>query len=338
MEDNNFWNDRELAQKTNSEHTRKKEKLDKWKKLDRKVRDSLELAELAIAEDDETTVREIEQDFIAIATECKTSEISTLLNGQYDACNAIFSIHAGAGGTEAQDWADMLSRMYMRWMERHNFKFDVVDSTPGEEAGIKSIVIEVKGENVYGLLTAEKGIHRLVRISPFDANKRRHTSFAAAEIIPEIEDVSIEINPDDLKIDTYRASGAGGQHVNKTSSAIRITHIPTGIVVQCQNERSQFKNKDMAMKILRARIFEQRRREQEAKISNIQGEQKDIAWGSQIRSYVFHPYSMVKDLRSGYKVGNVQGVMDGDIDDFIWEYLKFKATGKRASDDIDDED
>ncbi|MFH1537353.1 MAG: peptide chain release factor 2, partial [bacterium] len=235
----------------------------------------------------------------------------------------------GAGGTEAQDWVDMLLRMYLRWAEERGFEASIADMTPGEEAGIKSVTVFVRGQFAYGYLRAEKGVHRLVRISPFDANKRRHTSFASVEVVPEIgEDVEVEIRPEEIRVDTYRASGAGGQHVNKTDSAIRITHLPTGIVVQCQNERSQHKNKDSAMRILRARLFELKRREQTEKLQEIQGELKNIAWGSQIRSYVFQPYTMVKDLRTRHEKGNIQAVMDGDLDDFIWAYLKKEAAGE----------
>lgn len=326
-----FWDDPESAQKLIEQRNRLKEKLDSWQSLSSKVSDARELAEMAMEEEDDDTVRELEKDYAKLEKEFRGVELTTLLSGQYDSSNAFLSIHAGAGGTEAQDWADMLLRMYLRYLERKEFKAAILDTTPGEEAGIKSVMIEVKGNNAYGFLSAEKGIHRLVRISPFDANKRRHTSFAAVDVIPEIEsDLDIDINPDELKIDTYRASGAGGQHVNKTDSAVRITHLPTGIVVQCQNERSQHKNKEMAMRILKARIAEHQRRIQEEKVSEIQGELKDIAWGSQIRSYVFHPYNMVKDLRTEFKTGNTQAVMDGDLDDFIWAYLKFRKSEESA--------
>ncbi len=329
MSASGFWDDPESAQKLIEKRNRLKEKLDSWQSLSTKVKDSCELLEMALEEDDDETVKDIENDFKAIMKEFKSFELSTLLSGEYDSSNAIFSIHAGAGGTEAQDWTEMLLRMYLRWMESKNFKTSIIDTTPGEEAGIKSVVVEVNGHNAYGFLSAEKGIHRLVRISPFDANKRRHTSFAAVDVIPEIEgDDNLEINADELKIDTYRASGAGGQHVNKTDSAVRITHIPTGIVVQCQNERSQHKNKDVAMRILRARLAAHMRQLKEEKVNEIQGELKEIAWGSQIRSYVFHPYNMVKDLRTDYKTGNTQAVMDGDLDDFIWSFLKFKTAEK----------
>lgn len=334
-----FWDDRDKAQKIIDSRNSKKKKADMWSKMNSAVEDSLGLAAMALDESDESTVRDIEADVQKLDTEIKVFEISTLLSGEYDEGNAIVSIHAGAGGTEAQDWCEMLLRMYLRWFEEKDFKAEILDATPGEEAGIKSVVVQVRGENAYGYMNCEKGIHRLVRISPFDSNKRRHTSFAAVDVIPEIEDnVDVEINPDDLKIDTYRASGAGGQHVNKTDSAIRITHLPTNTVVQCQNERSQHKNKETAMKILRARLFELQRREREEKVSKLQGEQKEIAWGSQIRSYVFQPYTMVKDLRTRFQVGNIQSVMDGNLDDFIWHFLKFKAAGGVPSVVADDDE
>jgi len=321
-----FWEDQKRAQTVNSERAHKKDKLDKWLMITGRVEDALTMAEMAIEEGDEATVAEIVADFKTLEKDVRAYEIETLLSGEYDRSNCVFTIHAGAGGTEAQDWCEMLLRMYLRWMERRGFEARIIDDMPGEEAGLKSVVLEVNGMNAYGMLRAEKGIHRLVRISPFDANARRHTSFAAVEAIPEIEsDVEVEIDMDDLKIDTYRSSGAGGQHVNKTSSAIRITHIPTNIVVQCQNERSQFKNKESAMRVLRSRLFELRRRQQAEKVSEIQGELKDIAWGSQIRSYVFQPYTMVKDLRTRHETGNIQAVMDGEIDDFIWTFLQMEA-------------
>ena len=248
-----------------------------------------------------------------------------MLTGEYDSCNAIITLHAGAGGTEAQDWVEMLLRMYTRWAEKNDFKVQTLDFLDGDEAGIKSVTIKVDGENAYGFLKSEKGVHRLVRISPFDSAGRRHTSFASLDVMPELnDDIEVDINQDDLRIDTYRASGAGGQHINKTSSAIRITHIPTGIVVACQNERSQFQNKDMAMKMLKAKLLEIKEQEQKQKIEGIKGEQMDIAWGSQIRSYVFCPYTLVKDHRTNYEDGNVNKVMDGGIDEYINAYLAWK--------------
>ena len=250
-------------------------------------------------------------------------EIKTLLSGKYDNNNAIVTIHPGAGGTESQDWAEMLYRMYTRWANKNNYDIKELDYLEGEEAGIKSVTFEVIGENSYGYMKCEMGVHRLVRISPFDSGGRRHTSFASVEVLPEItDDIEIEINPDDLRVDTYRASGAGGQHINKTSSAVRITHIPTNIVVACQSERSQIQNRETAMKMLKSKIFDLKEKEQKEKIEDLKGEQKDIAWGSQIRSYVFCPYTMVKDHRTNYEVGNVEAVMDGEIDKFMEEYLK----------------
>jgi len=257
--------------------------------------------------------------------------LETLLSGEYDKNNAILTIHAGAGGTEAQDWAQMLLRMFTRWSERRGYSLETVDFLPGDEAGVKSVTIIIGGLNAYGYLKSEKGVHRLVRISPFDASGRRHTSFASVEVMPEIDDdTEIKVNPEDIRVDTFRASGAGGQHINKTDSAIRITHIPTGIVVSCQNERSQHKNRDTAMKMLIGKLVEIKEREHKEKIDDIKGEHKEIAWGSQIRSYVFQPYTMVKDHRTGFEVGNIGSVMDGDLDGFINEYLKSAASGGGA--------
>ena len=324
-----FWDDRETSQTVIKESKAKKQRLSAWDKVSSRVTDALLMCEMAVEEEDEDTLNEIHADLPALDKEVKMFELSTLLTGEYDAGNALLSVHAGAGGTEAQDWAEMLLRMYLRWAELKQFKTEILDVSPGEEAGIKSVVLTVEGPNAFGFLRAEKGIHRLVRISPFDSNSRRHTSFASLDVIPEIEDdVDVEIDPDDVKVDTYRAGGAGGQHVNKTDSAVRLTHIPTGLVVQCQNERSQFKNKAGAMKILRARLHELYRRQKEEKVSELHGDLKDIAWGSQIRSYVFHPYTMVKDLRSREETGNIQAVMNGDIDDFIWAFLQMEARDK----------
>lgn len=255
----------------------------------------------------------------------ETLTLQTLLNGEYDHCPAILSFHAGAGGTEAQDWVEMLLRMYLRWAEKKGYNVKILDQLAGDEAGVKSATILIEGLNAYGFLKSEKGVHRLVRISPFDTTGRRHTSFASVDVLPELdEDIQVEIRQEDLKIDTYRAGGAGGQHVNKTDSAIRITHIPTGIVVQCQNERSQHLNKEFAMKMLRGKLFELKELEQKEKIEDLKGEYSQIAWGSQIRSYIFHPYTMVKDHRTNVEVGNIQSVMDGDIDVFIQSYLTMK--------------
>lgn len=270
---------------------------------------------------------EVQAEFSRLKSRYEKLRLETLLTGEYDANDAIFTLHAGAGGTEAMDWVQMLLRMYMRWAERNGFGTRILDMLEGEEAGIKSVTVEVTGEYAYGFLKSEKGVHRLVRISPFDASGRRHTSFASMEVMPVLDDsVEIEINPEDIKMDVYRASGAGGQHVNKTSSAVRLTHIPTGIVVACQNERSQFQNRDTAMKMLKAKLLELKEREQQEKLAQIKGEQMDIAWGSQIRSYVFCPYTLVKDHRTNYEEGNIQKVMDGDIDAFIQEYLVKKLS------------
>lgn len=291
-----------------------------------------ELWILSLEEEDISLEREIRQAVGRLRREVEQLEMEVLFTGPYDRHNAILTLHAGAGGTDAQDWAEMLLRMYLRWAESKGFKAEILDLQPGEEAGIKSATVLVSGDYAYGHLKAEKGVHRLVRISPFDASGRRHTSFAAVEVLPEINDeVEVRIDLADLRIDTFRSGGAGGQHVNKTESAVRITHIPTGIVVQCQNERSQQMNRILAMKILRARLFEWQRKQQEEVLAELRGEQQEIAWGSQIRSYTFNPFSLVKDHRTNVEVGNVQGVMDGDIDPFISAYLIKAARGELAS-------
>ena len=265
----------------------------------------------------------------SVEKELEKYELSMLLSGPHDKCSAILEIHPGAGGTESQDWGSMLLRMYTRWAEQHGYRIETVDYQDGEEAGIKSVTLSIEGLNAYGYLKSEKGVHRLVRISPFDAAGKRHTSFCSIDIMPQLEgDIDIEINPDDLKIDVYRASGAGGQHINKTSSAVRITHIPTGIVTQSQAQRSQFKNKDQAMAMLKTKLYQLEEEKKAAELAEIRGEQKDIAWGSQIRNYVFHPYSLVKDLRSGHETGNIGAVMDGDLDPFMDAYLKWTLSGE----------
>lgn len=290
--------------------------------LARRLHDLEAMAELASEDGGEEMRAELERELEVMRKDISGSEIAALLSGEHDAVNAIVSIHPGAGGTEAQDWAEMLMRMYLRWAEKNGYRNEILDYQSGEEAGVKSVTFTVSGDYAYGKLKAEAGVHRLVRISPFDANKRRHTSFASIYVYPEVEeDIDIQIDEKDLRIDTYRASSAGGQHVNKTDSAVRITHLPTNIVVQCQNERSQLKNKNVAMKVLRSRLYELRKKEQEEKLGKVAGEKKDIAWGSQIRSYVFQPYQMVKDHRTGVEVGNVNAVMDGDINQFIEAYL-----------------
>ena len=322
-----FWENAEAAQSLMKEKTALQSAISSWKALNEASEDLSVMLELASEEGGETLAADIDAGMQKLAHDVDSAELELMLSGENDRLNAILTVHPGAGGTESQDWAEMLLRMYLRWAERRGFRTDIIDSLPGEEAGIKSVTVEVTGRNAFGYLKAEAGVHRLVRISPFDANKRRHTSFASVFVYPEVEDdVKIEIDEKDLRIDTYRSSGAGGQHVNKTSSAIRITHIPTNIVVQCQDERSQFKNKDKAFKVLRSRLYDLEMKKKEAEKDKINSAKKDIAWGSQIRSYVFMPYQMVKDHRTGHEVGNISAVMDGDIDGFIDAYL----LGKRA--------
>ena len=318
-----FWNDTENSQKILSEISKLSGKIKEFEKLKNNFDDLETLVELSCQENDDSSAEEIKQQFKSIKKELKQQTLSTLLTGEYDSQNAILTFHAGAGGTESQDWAEMLCRMYTRWAEKHKYKVKMLDFLDGEEAGFKSASLLVEGTNAYGYLKGENGVHRLVRISPFDASGRRHTSFASLEVIPEINDeIKIDINPEDIKMDVFRASGAGGQHVNKTSSAVRLTHIPTGIVVACQNERSQFQNRDTAMKILKSKLIEIKEREHLEKIEDIKGIQKEISWGSQIRSYVFMPYTLVKDHRTGCEVGNVEAVMNGELDEFIDAYLK----------------
>lgn len=316
-----FWNDNEKAAKVIERLKSLKSKVDKFENIKTEYDDLRVLIELA--SEDASLAAEVEDAFAGFVGNLEELKIQTLLDEKYDRNNAILSLHSGAGGLEAQDWAEMLMRMYTRWAENKDYRVKVLDILSDDEGGIKSATLMVEGENAYGYLRSEKGVHRLVRISPFDASGRRHTSFASVAVMPELDnDVEIDINPDDLKVDTYRSSGAGGQHVNKTESAIRITHIPTGIVVQCQNERSQHSNRETAMKMLKAKLLEIKEQEQKEKIEDIKGEYSQIAWGSQIRSYVFHPYSMVKDHRTNVEIGNVSRVMDGDLDEFIFAYLK----------------
>jgi peptide chain release factor 2 len=301
-----------------------KNKVSRYENLVTTYEDILTLIEIGTEEEDASVIPEVEQMAQEFKNEYEDLRISTLLDGEYDRNNAIVTLHSGAGGTEACDWTNMLFRMYTKWAEKAGFTVEVLDSLDGDEAGLKSVTIQVNGENAYGYLKAEKGIHRLVRVSPFDSSGRRHTSFASCDVMPEIEnDTDIQVNPEDIRIDTYRASGAGGQHVNKTSSAIRITHNPTGIVVQCQDERSQFSNKDRAMKMLKSKLLSLKIEEQMKKLAEIRGDVKEIGWGSQIRSYVFMPYTLVKDHRTGAETGNVQAVMDGGIDIFINAYLSW---------------
>jgi len=311
-------NSQKILQKTKN----LKDKVEGYYKLVSLWEDIKTLNELAIEENDESVIEEIKNGLSKLKDELHKLKLETLLTGEYDKNNAILTLHAGAGGTEAQDWVQMLLRMYTRWAEEKGYTVKILDYLDGEEAGIKSVTFHVIGENAYGYLKSEKGVHRLVRISPFDASGRRHTSFASLDVIPELDDdIEVDINPDDLKIDTYRASGAGGQHINKTESAVRITHIPTGIVVACQTERSQFQNKDTAMKMLKSKLIELKEREHKEKIEDLKGIQLEIAWGSQIRSYVFCPYTLVKDHRTNYEETNVNSVMDGNIDGFINAYL-----------------
>ena len=300
-----------------------KDTINSYNKIYNELKNSIEMNNLLALEGDKDILQELLEDTKRINKDIESLEIKTLLSGKYDINNAIVSMHPGAGGTESQDWVEMLYRMYTRWAEKNNFQVKELDYLEGDEAGIKSVTFLVKGEYAYGYLKGEMGVHRLVRISPFDSGGRRHTSFASVEVLPEIEeDIQIDINPDDLRIDTYRASGAGGQHINKTSSAVRITHVPTNTVVACQSERSQIQNRETAMKMLKSKLFDLKEKERQKNITNLKGEQKDIAWGSQIRSYVFCPYTLVKDHRTNYEVGDVQGVMDGNLNGFIFAYLK----------------
>lgn len=317
-----FWNDMENSQKILQKTKAIKSKLERYEKLLSDWDDLYTLNQLGMEEEDETVITEVGEGLERLKSEYNSIKLETLLTGPYDRNNAILTLHAGAGGTEAQDWVQMLYRMYTRWAELRGLEVKLLDILDGDEAGIKSVSFMVVGENAYGYVKSEKGVHRLVRISPFDASGRRHTSFASLDVMPELSDeIKIDINPDDLRVDTYRASGAGGQHVNKTESAIRITHIPTGAVVACQTERSQHQNRDTAMKMLKAKLFELKEREHKEKIEDLKGIQMDIAWGSQIRSYVFCPYTLVKDHRTNYEEGNVNSVMDGEIDGFINAYL-----------------
>ena len=313
-----------------SELSRLSEEVTSFDRIAARASDARVLWELAEAEDDEGTAAEAAAELATIESEIASLEVLSLLGGEFDDAPAIVEVHPGEGGTDSQDWAEMLFRMYVRWGERRRFKTEVVEVTAGEEAGIKSATLTVEGRYAYGLLAAERGVHRLVRISPFDAAKRRHTSFASVDVTPEVEeDIDIEISPDDLRIDTYRSSGAGGQHVNVTDSAVRITHLPTGIVVSCQNERSQMQNRAVAMRILKSRLVARAHEERDAEMRALKGEQREIGFGSQIRSYVLHPYQMVKDHRTGVEIGNVQAVLDGAIDDFIEAELKRKATDRQ---------
>ena len=322
QEDPAFWTDMGKVQKVNKRVKTLETTVNRYESLRKRCDDAFDLMEMLMLEEDDELGAELVSETDDLADDAEELHIDALLSGPYDANNAIVSIHAGAGGTEAQDWAQMLYRMYTCYCEKKNWKLTVLDLLDGDEAGIKSVTFRVEGEYVYGYLKAEKGVHRLVRISPFDAASRRHTSFTSVDVMPEIDDdTEIEIRQEDLRVDTYRSSGAGGQHVNKTESAIRITHIPTGIVVSCQNERSQIQNRETAMKVLRSKLAELKEREQMEKLAEIQGDLKKIEWGSQIRSYVFHPYQMVKDHRTGVETGNIDKVMNGDLEEFVRAYL-----------------
>ncbi|MCK7477709.1 MAG: peptide chain release factor 2 [Candidatus Moduliflexus flocculans] len=317
-----FWDDQENARDILQKKTKLSNSLDQWKRFQGQIQDTENLLSIASEEKDEQVLDDLASELEQLSSDVKLEELKMMLSSEQDPMNAIMSIHAGAGGTEAQDWAEMILRMYLRWAEKRNFKTNIIDYLPGDEAGVKSVSFTVEGEYAYGYAKAEIGIHRLVRISPFDAGARRHTSFASVFVYPEVDDeIKIEINDDDLRIDTFRSGGKGGQHVNKTDSAVRITHLPTGIVVQCQNERSQHKNKAMAMKYLKSRLYERELQQKNEKLDEENKLKKDIAWGSQIRSYVLHPYKMVKDHRTDLEIGNAQKVLDGNIDDFIQAYL-----------------
>lgn len=331
MEEPNFWDNPEQASNQTRELNSLKDTVKQFEDLQELYDEAQTLLEMGYEEADASLIPEVEEAVATFKERYETLRITTLLSGEYDRNDAILTLHAGAGGTESCDWASMLYRMYTRWAERRGFDYEVIDFLEGDEAGYKSVTIMVKGENAYGYLKSESGVHRLVRISPFNAAGKRQTSFVSCDIMPDIDDeIEIEINDDDLKIDTYRSSGAGGQHINKTSSAVRITHLPTGIVVQCQNERSQFQNKDRCMKMLKAQLYLKAQKENEEKISGIRGEVSDNGWGSQIRSYVMQPYTMVKDHRTSEEVGNVQSVLDGNIDAFINAYLRYINTSQAS--------
>lgn len=325
MAEDGFWDDHAQAQKLIDANNVLKEKFDNFKNLESSVEDLQVSAELYSEDPDDDLMSEMEKDIETVDQSMRSYELTMLLSEEYDSHNAILEIHPGAGGTESQDWGSMLLRMYERWADQHDFSVEVEDYQPGDEAGIKSVSIMIKGTNAYGLLRSERGVHRLVRISPFDSAGRRHTSFASVDVMPELDDsIEVDINDDDLRVDVFRSSGAGGQHINKTSSAVRITHLPTGIVVSSQAQRSQLQNRQTAMNMLKAKLYQREQEEQAKKNAEIKGEQMDIGWGSQIRSYVFHPYTMVKDHRSNYETGNGQAVMDGDLDPFIYAYLQWK--------------
>ena len=332
-----FWDDMEASQKILQKTGKFKNTVETYDRICSTFEDLIVFIEMGEQEEDLSVVSEIEESISLLENEIAALRLQTLLTGEYDKNNAILTFHAGAGGTEAMDWVSMLVRMYTRWTERHGFKVQMPDFLEGDEAGLKSATLVIEGENAYGYLKSESGVHRLVRVSPFDASGRRHTSFASLEVMPEIDnDTQIEIRDEDIKMDVFRSSGAGGQHINKTSSAVRLTHIPTGIVVACQNERSQFQNKDQALRMLKSKLLEIKEREHLEKIEDIKGIQKEIAWGSQIRSYVFMPYTIAKDHRTGFESGNINAVMDGDLDGFINAYLKAASKGELGSGEDED--
>ena len=334
MEEPDFWNDPERSTKLMKEAKNLKDTVEGFKKLETDYEEIGLMIEMGNEENDPSVIPEVEEMIKAFEEKLENLRIGTLLTGEYDSANAILRLNAGAGGTESCDWCGMLYRMYCRWADSKGFSTEVLDFLDGEEAGIKSVTVQINGENAYGYLRSEHGVHRLVRISPFNAAGKRQTSFVSCDVMPDIEeDLDVEIDPDDLRIDTYRSSGAGGQHVNKTSSAIRITHLPTGIVVQCQNERSQFQNKDKAMQMLKAKLYMLKQQENAEKLSGIRGDVKEIGWGSQIRSYVLQPYTMVRDHRTGCESGNAQAVLDGGLDPFISAYLKWQSLGGKPQED-----
>ena len=323
-----FWDDLEHSQKVLQESKTLENRINSYKKMQSELEDIITLIELSLEEGETESTPDMNAECDAFIKKLEEMKLASLLTGEYDHSHAILTFHAGAGGTEAQDWAEMLYRMYNRWAERHHFKVTTLDYLDGDEAGLKSASILIEGENAYGFLKSESGVHRLVRVSPFDASGRRHTSFSAVEVMPEIDDnMEVDIRPEDIKMDVFRSSGAGGQHINKTSSAVRLTHLPTGIVVSCQTQRSQFQNKEYAMKMLKSKLVEIKEREHLDKIADIKGVQKEIAWGAQIRSYVFMPYTLAKDHRTSFENGNIQAVMDGDLDGFINAYLKALSSG-----------
>ena len=329
MEEPGFWDDPDRSTKIMKEAKNLKDTVETYRNLEQQYEDIQVMLEMGYEESDASLIPEIQEMLDGFVSSLEAIRTRTLLSGEYDNCNAILKLNAGAGGTEAMDWCSMLWRMYQRWADKKGYSTEVLDFLDGDEAGLKSITVQINGENAFGYLKSEKGVHRLVRISPFNAAGKRQTSFVSCDVMPDIEeDLDVEINPDDLRIDTYRSSGAGGQHINKTSSAVRITHIPTGIVVQCQNERSQFQNKDRAMQMLKAKLYMLKQQENAEKISDIRGDVKEIGWGSQIRSYVLQPYTLIKDHRTGFESGNVNSVLDGGIDGFISAFLRWESLGR----------